>query len=583
MEKEFPLGNQGTCKMKRSDNQKKNETASIESHLLQSLLNSPQDIVFFSLDPNYRYTAFSKFHKTTMKNIWGVDIAIGMKMLELILSPEDRLKAKNNFDRALSGEHFVLEEEYGDKNLVRTFYNDYYNPIINDEGKVIGLSVLVIDLTKSRRTEEKMRKSEEDLSITLQSIGDAVISTDMNGNVVQMNPVAEKLCGFTLTEARGKPLSEVFRIINSATREVADNPVKKVLETGGIVGLANHTVLISKDGTEHQIADSAAPIKNNNGQILGIILVFSDVTEKYKAQKTIAESEEKYRMLAETAEDIIIVYSPAGEITYLNQAGLAITNFTKENYFGKNLLTIIPEKYHELLARNYRERKEGFLGKRVYEMELMDKAGRSFPVEIASAPIVSNGVITGFISFARDITARKLAEEKLKASEKRYRLLIENAIDLVFTVNPLGFLTYISSSAKQFGGYDEVEEIGKHFSEYLADKSMLEQFTLVFKSIIEEKKNQVVELFFLPKDRNPFWAEVIAKPIIEDNKVVEVHCILRNIEERKQAEEKIKAQLNELQKWYATTIGREERIIEMKKEVNALLKQLGKPKKYAVQ
>jgi len=90
-------------------------------------------------------------------------------------------------------------------------------------------------------------------------------------------------------------------------------------------------------------------------------------------------------------------------------------------------------------------------------------------------------------------------------------------------------------------------------------------------------------LFFLPKDRNPFWAEVIAKPIIEDNKVVEVHCVLRNIEERKQAEEKIKAQLNELQKWYATTMGREERIIEMKKEVNALLKQLGKPKKYAVQ
>ncbi|MFA6980849.1 MAG: PAS domain S-box protein [Ignavibacteriaceae bacterium] len=566
--------------MNRSEENKKNSRDLTGSLLLHSILDTPQELIFFALDLNYCYTAFTTFHRTIMKNIWGVDIEIGMNMLEMILSPEDCQKAKNNFDRTLRGENFILEEDYGDKNLLRTFYYNHYNPIKNKDGKVVGLSVLVIDQTKNKLAEQILRKSEENLSVTLQSIGDAVISTDVDGRVTRMNPVAEKLCGCKFSEAEGKSLTEVFRIINSDTRETVENPLAIVLQTGNIVGLANHTILISRDGSEYQIADSAAPIKNANGKMLGIILVFSDVTEKYNVQKTLAESEEKYRALAETAGDIIITYTPKGEITYLNQAALEITNLTSENYLGTSLMNFIPPKYYDKLAQNLRERKAGFLEKRIFEMELLDKNGKEFPVEVASTPIISAGEITGFLSIARNITERKLAEEKLKTNEKKFRLLIENAIDLVFTVNSEGFLTYISPSAKQFGGYDEIEELGKHFSGYLADKNQLEKFSQAFQEILEGQISLVLELFFLPKDRKPFWAEVTAKPLVVNNKVVEIHCVLRNIEERKQADEKIKAQLSELKKWQATTIGREERIIEMKKEVNTLLEKLGLQKKY---
>jgi len=308
--------------MNRSEENKKNSRDLTGSLLLHSILDTPQELIFFALDLNYCYTAFTTFHRTIMKNIWGVDIEIGMNMLEMILSPEDCQKAKNNFDRTLRGENFILEEDYGDKNLLRTFYYNHYNPIKNKDGKVVGLSVLVIDQTKNKLAEQILRKSEENLSVTLQSIGDAVISTDVDGRVTRMNPVAEKLCGCKFSEAEGKSLTEVFRIINSDTRETVENPLAIVLQTGNIVGLANHTILISRDGSEYQIADSAAPIKNANGKMLGIILVFSDVTEKYNVQKTLAESEEKYRALAETAGDIIITYTPKGEITYLNQAAL---------------------------------------------------------------------------------------------------------------------------------------------------------------------------------------------------------------------------------------------------------------------
>ncbi|RKX80687.1 MAG: histidine kinase, partial [Spirochaetes bacterium] len=120
----------------------------------------------------------------------------------------------------------------------------------------------------------KTEKHRQHLRTTLKSIGDAVITTDILGNVTDMNPVAENLTGWSFELAFGKPLSEVFHIINEGTHEKIDNPVKNVLETGNIMGLANHTVLISKDGLEHQITDSAAPIKDSDGLITGVVLVF---------------------------------------------------------------------------------------------------------------------------------------------------------------------------------------------------------------------------------------------------------------------------------------------------------------------
>lgn len=155
---------------------------------------------------------------------------------------------------------------------------------------------LARDITERNKAEESLRQSEDNLAITLNSIGDGVIATDLYGLVVNMNPIAEKLCGWTLNDAAGKPLTEVFNIVNTDTRETVINPVKKVLENGEIVGLANSTVLIAKNGTEYQISDSAAPIKNKEGKISGVVLVFSDVTEKYLSAQSLIEKEERLNL-----------------------------------------------------------------------------------------------------------------------------------------------------------------------------------------------------------------------------------------------------------------------------------------------
>lgn len=158
---------------------------------------------------------------------------------------------------------------------------------LDDNGEVESYVGTLLDITERRNLEKHLENEKEKLAITLASIGDGVISTDTNGNVTLLNHVAENLTGWTQEEAFGLPIETVFYIINEKTREKCENPIKKVIESGMILGLANHTALISKDGVEKSIADSVAPIKDRDGEIHGAILVFRDVTEEKRRQNEI--------------------------------------------------------------------------------------------------------------------------------------------------------------------------------------------------------------------------------------------------------------------------------------------------------
>ena len=152
-------------------------------------------------------------------------------------------------------------------------------------GLLILLSAVIIGLVWRRRVADIKLAEREQLAVTLRSIGDGVISTDIQGRIVLMNRVAEELTGWTLNEAFGLPLEKIFHIIHEYTRKPCENPVDKVLRTGSIITLANHTVLLSKDGKERIIVDSGAPIKNKQSQTVGVVLVFRDNTDKQRAEE----------------------------------------------------------------------------------------------------------------------------------------------------------------------------------------------------------------------------------------------------------------------------------------------------------
>lgn len=156
---------------------------------------------------------------------------------------------------------------------------------------LISVIILFFDTIKRRMTEKALRQSQKNLQVTLQSIGDAVITTDHLGRITNMNPIAENLTGWNISEANGKNLDKVFKIINSNTKEPVASPYTKVMESGQIVGLENHTMLISREGENYQIADSGAPIRDENSNLLGVVLVFRDVTEDYARQRELAHSQ----------------------------------------------------------------------------------------------------------------------------------------------------------------------------------------------------------------------------------------------------------------------------------------------------
>lgn len=209
-----------------------------------------------------------------------ISIIAGVVVSRRIIGPIQQL---NTFAYALSKGRW--DQNIGYDSRIREI-SDLRRSLNHMAGQ---LQEMVTDLTtevaERKQAEEALRLSEENLRTTLNSIGDAVITTDIHGNVTGMNPVAADLTGWTKEEAPGKPLTEVFYIVNDRTRQPIKNPVEKILKADQVVGLANDTVLIAKDGTEYHISDSGAPIKNTIGSITGVVLVFRDVTEQLRVEQ----------------------------------------------------------------------------------------------------------------------------------------------------------------------------------------------------------------------------------------------------------------------------------------------------------
>jgi PAS domain S-box-containing protein len=207
------------------------------------------------------------------------------KPVSVLVPPERQAEEKEMLERLRRGEridHFETVRLTRDGRPIDVSLT--VSPIRDPSGAIIGASKMARDITDRKRTDDALAEQREWLETTLTSIGDAVLAADMDGRVVFMNPVAERLTGWTAAEARGRLCEEVFRIINETTRQPAPNPVRRAIAEGVVVGLANHSVLIAADGTERPIDDSGAPIRNRRGRVAGVVMVFRDISERRRVE-----------------------------------------------------------------------------------------------------------------------------------------------------------------------------------------------------------------------------------------------------------------------------------------------------------
>ncbi|GEM_PF-770770 len=281
------------------------------------------------------------------------------------------------------------------------------------------------DITDRKRIEDVLRRSQEELETTLNSIGDGVIATDLEGRVVRMNPIAERLTGWSAAEAAGRNLDEVFRILSEDMRASVESPVPRVLREGVVVGLANHTVLISRDGTERPIADSGAPIRDDKGALRGVVLVFRDKTEEAAAVNALRQSEETFRGLLEAAPDAMVIVDARGCIKLLNAQTEHLFGYPRAELVGKPVEVLIPDRFR---ARHPEHVRDFVAAPHTRPMGSgMDLYGRrrdgtEFPVEVALSPMSSadGTLVTAAI---RDVSDRRQAE---KVRNRNLELEMEN-------------------------------------------------------------------------------------------------------------------------------------------------------------
>ncbi len=288
---------------------------------------------------------------------------------------------------------------------------------------------------EARRLQEEERRQREQLRVTLASIGDAVIVTDTAGHVTFLNPVAEALTGWPAHEAAGQPVSRVFPIINEETRRPAEDPIQKVLRDGLTVGLANHTVLLSRDGRETPIDDSAAPIRGERGEVAGVVMVFRDVTEARRA----VEDRLHLAAIVESSDDAIISMDLDGIIVSWNQAAERLYGYPAAEVVGKALTIMVPPDHPDELPALMERIKQG---ERVehFETSRVRKDGSRFDVSLTISPVRNaEGKIVGASKIARDVTARKRQEAALRFLAQASSLLAE-LLDVTSTLSKVASL-----------------------------------------------------------------------------------------------------------------------------------------------
>ena len=314
---------------------------------------------------------------------------------------------------------------------------------------------------KLREAYATLEESEEKLSVTFNSIGDAVLTTDASGLLTGLNPVAEKLTGWPLAEALGRPVNEIFRIINHDTRLPSAIPILETLAKGTRQGLANHTVLISRGGSECAIADSCAPIRNRDGEVAGAVLVFRNVSEEYAAQQALFDSTALVQTILNTVVDsIITIQARGGIIETANPAAERMFGYPVTELVGQNFSLLIPEldqdkrngslEYYGASA----EARASGLGREVVGKR---KNGTFFPLEIAVSEMILGGQ-RFFTGILRDITTRKDAEEALLDEGALQRAIFNSANFSSIATDAKGVIQIFNVGAERMLGY-KAEEV----------------------------------------------------------------------------------------------------------------------------
>lgn len=379
--------------------------------------------------------------------------------------------------------------------------------------------ILIINYRKKIIYKDLWQESLE-YKTTLKSIGDGVITTDNQGNIKFLNKIAEQITEWKFNDALNKPLEEIFKIINEETREKVENPVKKVLETGKIIGLANHTILITKSGREIPIADSGAPILDENNEIIGVVLVFRNQSEEREYQKEILYNKERYKSLLNANPDLLFVFNRDGLIIDFKADNYSNLYLSPDNFLNKNILDCMP---YEIAISTIERLNILFDTNEIQTYKYSLKIGNEIKYFESR---LSKSTNNNAIAIVRDITKPFEQEQKLKD-------IIDNTTNMFYYHTTEHVLTYVSPQSYKFLGCSP-EVAKRRWTEFVTDNPINELgFEKTVKAIETGLTQGPYELELRKLNGEIIWVEVNENPIFENNKVIGIVGALTDITQQK--------------------------------------------------
>jgi len=381
--------------------------------------------------------------------------------------------------------------------------------------------------------EKKIKESENWYGTTLRSLGEAIIATDTGGAIQFMNATAEALTGCKFQEVQGKELLNVFRTIEQGEKHTP-NPVEQILTNKVTAVLKNHATLISRDGREIPIDESASPIKDDRGTIVGVVLVFQDVSERKRAQEALRASQEYAENIVNSSMDMIIAVDLEQRIIEFNKSAENTFGYKKEEVIGKHVRMLFADEQRKNQSNFFVSEK----GQSALEVFNKRKNGEIFPCLLTSSVLKNaRGEKIGYMGVSRDITEMKKAEAKLKAAQEYAQNIIQSSLDMIIAVDRERCIVEFNHAAEETFGYAAKEVLGKPYDFLFANPEeglRIYEATVVQGRFVGEVTNR--------RKSGEVFSGLLSSSVLKnaEGKSIGVMGVSRDITEMKRAQEALR-------------------------------------------